>query len=145
MEGSLHRRRHQTDKGPFLRPLVRAILVAVILRAAMVLLTRDAPLLIDMEEYHRLAVSLVDGNGYSGPSGPTAFRPPFYPAFLAFVYWITGGPHVLAARLVQAMLGGAEVWLTYRVVLSLGLRGVALPAAWIVALYPSRTTGLFLR
>jgi len=104
----------------------------------MALLTKDAPLLIDMEEYHRLAVSLVDGNGYSGPSGPTAFRPPFYPVFLALVYSITGGPHVLAARLVQAMLGGAEVWLTYRVVLSLGLRGVALPAAWIVALYPSR-------
>ncbi len=116
----------------------RAVIAAILLRVILVLLLRDAPALIDMGEYQKLAVSILEGRGYSTEAGPTAFRPPLYPLFLSLVYGVVGTPNILAARLIQAVLGGVEVWLTWRVALLLGLPAMASGAAWIVALYPTR-------
>ena len=70
-----------------------------------------------------LATRLLAGHGYSfadywypfaPPNTPTAHWSFLYTAFLAGVYAIFG-PHPLAARLVQAVLGGLLLpWLTYR-------------------------------
>ncbi len=104
----------------------------------MVLATRDAPALIDMQEYHTLATSLAQGRGYASAHGPTAFREPLYPGFLALVYRLAGTPSVLAARVAQAILGGVDVALAAAAATALGWPEAALPTAWIVALYPDR-------
>jgi hypothetical protein len=114
------------------------MLAALLVRVLLVALVNNAPLLIDMQEYHDLAVSMLSGEGYTNADGPTAFRPPFYPAFLTAVYWLTGGPHPLAARLAQCALGVVEVWLAYRMVIVFGFSSAAMLTAWVVALYPTR-------
>lgn len=119
-------------------PLGLAVCMAVLLRVIVVVATRHAAPLIDMVEYHNLAVSVLEGRGYATEQGPTAFREPLYPAFLALVYGIAGSPSVMAARLAQAGLGGLEVMLVYKAAHAVGWGSVALPAAWIVALYPDR-------
>lgn len=124
--------------GSRLPPLGLAVLSAILLRVAIVAATMSAEPLIDMVEYHDLAVSMVEGRGYATAQGPTAFREPLYPAFLATVYRVVGTPSALAARLVQAGLGGLDVALTYAAAATLGWNAAALPAAWIVALYPDR-------
>lgn len=131
---------HLSDRGEggTVRFPLKPVLLAVCVRALFVFLVKDAPLLIDMQEYHDLAVSMLSGEGYVNANGPTAFRPPLYPAFLTAVYWLTGGPYALAARFAQCLLGGLEVWFTFQMVAALGLGSAALPAAWFVALYPTR-------
>lgn len=57
----------------------------------------------DEADYDRLAVALLDGRGFEGAHGPTAFRPPGEPLFLASVYGLFGH-HPIAAALVQAAL-----------------------------------------
>ncbi len=81
------------------------------------------PLLNDQLSYHTLAIRLLAGQGFSFPTGwypyipagqMTAFWSFGYPIFLAAVYSIFG-VHPLAARLIQAVLGGLLVpWLVYR-------------------------------
>lgn len=60
----------------------------------------------DSTDYHVLAESLLAGSGFAGPSGePTAFRPPFYPVFLAVIYSVFGVGNLGAVAVVQAFLG----------------------------------------
>jgi len=72
------------------------------------------PLLTDQRSYHFLAVRLLEGHGYSfeeywypftPADTPTAHWSFLYPLFVAAVYAIFG-VHPLAARVVQALLGG---------------------------------------
>ncbi|MEE8390036.1 MAG: hypothetical protein V3S14_04470 [Anaerolineae bacterium] len=84
----------------------------------------DAPLLLtDQRSYHALAVRLLEGHGYSFGEGWYPFTPPdtptaawsfLYPLFVAAVYAVFG-VHPLAARVVQAVLGGLLLpWMVYR-------------------------------
>jgi len=127
-------------KGPGgrLSPLGLAIVAAILVRVVFVMATRSSQPLIDMVEYHDLAVSMVEGRGYATAQGPTAFREPLYPGFLALIFAAAGAPSVMAVRLAQAGLGGLDVALTYHAMCAVGWGGVALPAAWIVGLYPDR-------
>ncbi|MCU0612632.1 MAG: glycosyltransferase family 39 protein [Candidatus Eisenbacteria bacterium] len=127
-----------TRPGGISLPLGLAVCTAIFLRVAVVVITRHAEPLIDMVEYHQLAVSMLEGRGYAAGNGPTAFREPLYPAFLAAVYRLVGDPSVMAARLVQAGLGGLDAYLAFHAARMLGWGGYALPAAWIVACYPDR-------
>lgn len=122
--------------------LVGAALVVLgaAVRIASVLATRDMRLVDDPADYHRLGLSLAHGRGFgdtvlAAGGGPTSFRPPLYPLFLGAVYRVTGDS-VLAARLLQAMLGAVAValigWIAYR----LAGRTVALLATGIAAVYP---------
>ena len=68
----------------------------------------------DDVQYNRLALSLVEGNGYRvTPDRPlTSFRPPGFPFVLAGLYAITGD-HPPAAYVFFCLLGASACVLTY--------------------------------
>lgn len=57
----------------------------------------------DERDYHAVATHLLAGAGFSGDHGPTAFRAPGQPAFLAAVYAIAG-ERPIAALVVESTL-----------------------------------------
>jgi hypothetical protein len=153
---------------------LRIYIVALVLRIVPVLLAHGLGIgLDDMFQYDMLARSLAAGNGfrwyarqdlnqlapyvkfdlstvdYDPIHGvPTSFRAPFYPAFLALVYFIfgTGSSRFFAARLSQAIFLGAPLApLTYWVSKRLfppslvregpGERSARI-SAWVIACYP---------
>jgi hypothetical protein len=107
--------------------LIGILCFSVLARIAVALYLGDvveAPsLLVDQRSYHNLAARLLSGHGYSfetnwypftPPDTPTAHWSFLYPLYLAAVYAIFG-LHPLAARLVQAVLGGLLLpWLVHR-------------------------------
>lgn len=146
-------------------------IAALVLRLIPVILARGLGIgLDDMFQYDMLARGLAAGNGfrwyaeadltqlasyvdfdltsvkdYDPVLGvPTSFRAPFYPAFLAIVYFINGTDfsRFFAARLAQAIFLGAPLApLTYFVAKKLFGEAGASPlspkiAAWLVAAYP---------
>jgi len=160
----------------------RIFIVALVLRLVPVILARGLGIgLDDMFQYDMLARSIAAGNGfrwyaqedlnqlaafvdfdlssvneYDPRLGiPTSFRAPFYPTFLAIVYFFsgTGFSRFFAARLAQAIFLGAPLApLTYWVAQRLFPLSSFTPAsqedrrkkieraarisAWIVACYP---------
>ena len=110
------------------RVLLNAITVlSVSLRCAIALYLGDIvdapPLLVDQRSYHELGVSILSGRGYTftdgwypavPPNTPTAFWSFLYPVILSTIYAVFG-VHPLAARVVQAILGGVLLpWMVYR-------------------------------
>lgn len=93
------------------------LLLALLLRVGFVLATRPYPLVGDALDYNRHAQSIGQTGHYprsiDGPDGgPTAFRPPLYPYFLAPIYAVASTRHAVDfARLAQALLGVAIVGL----------------------------------
>ncbi len=81
------------------------------------------PLLTDQRSYHALGARLIAGHGYSFdigwypftlPDTPTAHWSFLYSLFVAAVYAVAG-VQPLAARLVQAVLGGVLLpWMAFR-------------------------------
>lgn len=71
----------------------------------------------DSKGYHRLALNLLAGRGFSlssqAPYAPDSLRTPTYPAFLALIYAVAG-PHPVAAIAVQVVLSALTCVLTYR-------------------------------
>jgi hypothetical protein len=144
----------------------RILFVAFVLRLVPVFLTRSLGIgLDDMFQYDMLARSLASGNGFRWYASadlqklepyvdfdltsidydpihgvPTSFRAPLYPAFLAIIYWITGGGtgRFFAARLVQAGLNAFLASLTYQVSQRIfpDDKPASVISAWIVACYP---------
>ena len=89
-----------------------------------------------MSWYDGVAKRLVAGWGYVGFDwAPTAHWPPGYPLLLAGVYWLFG-PSLLAAKLTNALLATATVFLTNRIGCELGRHRVGLVAAAGLALFP---------
>lgn len=91
----------------------------------------------DAEDYHQLAIGLIEGRGYVNADGkPTAWRPPAYPVFLAGVYQFAG-VSVERATMVQVIVGALTVlMLTALGVMILGWPR-ALIAGLIAAAYPA--------
>ncbi len=100
------------------RILALVVLLAVLLRMGVALYLGDAanapPLLVDQVSYHTLATRLLAGHGFSFSTGwypftpadtPTAHWSFLYPLYLAAIYAVFG-VHLLAARLLGAVLGG---------------------------------------
>jgi 4-amino-4-deoxy-L-arabinose transferase-like glycosyltransferase len=110
------------------KSLVFIITLAVLLRiVAAVYLgndVREMPGIFDQISYHKLALRLVDGHGFSfaepwwpatAANAPTAHWSFLYTLYLAFVYMLFGA-HPLAARLLQALVVGVLMtWLLYRI------------------------------
>ncbi len=125
------------------RLLIPIVAIGFLVRARTVMATRFLVLGNDPTDYDRLGRLVAEGEVF-GPAllspsgGPTAFRPPLYPMFLGAVYWLTGDS-ILAARLLQALLGAATVVLVWLVARRLFDRRVALVAAAMAAVYPPLT------
>lgn len=115
------------------------LLVALALRVAAVLLIEVDPRArwsFDMSWYDGVARRLLAGFGYVGVDwAPTAQWPPGYPLLLSAVYRLLG-PSLMAAKLANALLGTATVFLAYRIACEIVRPGVGLVAAAIMALFP---------
>ena len=120
---------------------VTAILfVALALRLAAVVIDGPYQPEKDALDYHVLALSIADGEGYTrsniaAGSEETAFRPPLYPHLLGAVYWLTG-EGVPAGRAFGAVAGAALVLLLYCLANALWGRRVALVTASLAAIFP---------
>jgi 4-amino-4-deoxy-L-arabinose transferase-like glycosyltransferase len=84
---------------------------------------------LDEGAYLTAAEQLARGEGFPG-----TFRPPGYPAFMAFSFLIGAG--TLGVRLLQVALSMVSVWSTYRLGYRFGGPSVARAAATIVAFDP---------
>jgi len=113
--------------------------LAFLVRIGLVIATPDATPAVDAIDYDRIAHSLAQGDGFpasvlAAGGGPTALRPPVYPALLAGVYAVVDD-HV-AARAVQAVIGTATVGFVGVLGGQLLGRRVGLVAMAIAAVYP---------
>jgi 4-amino-4-deoxy-L-arabinose transferase-like glycosyltransferase len=126
------------------RPFVTSVaflsllVVAFAVRVAWVHHTQGTPLTIDAADYERHARSIADGHGFPPSqlaSGPSAYRPPGYPVFLAAVYKITGGGWP-TARYVECLVGTLTVALVGLLAVSFWDRRLALIATAIAAIFP---------
>jgi 4-amino-4-deoxy-L-arabinose transferase-like glycosyltransferase len=95
----------------------------------------DADVRGDEIDYHRLATSLSQGEGYRIDGHPTCRRPPLYPYELSILYRAFG-PSPTAGRILQIVLGMLVVYLVYRVAGRYFDERVGLIAAAIAALNP---------
>jgi 4-amino-4-deoxy-L-arabinose transferase-like glycosyltransferase len=119
--------------------------VALIVRIAVVLATPSFVPQTDAVDFDRNAVSLAgDGNfatsALTAHGGPTATRPPLFPATLAAVYKVVGVTPAKtrwrAGRLLEALLGAAAVLLIGLIAIRLFGPLPGLVAAAIAAVYP---------
>lgn len=99
----------------------------------------------DEPTYHELASQLASGHGYRFTKGayetavgglPTSFEEPVWPIMLAFAYALFGSGNLLAARIIQAVLGSLLIVVSYGIGLRLADRVLGLVLALFVALYP---------
>jgi 4-amino-4-deoxy-L-arabinose transferase-like glycosyltransferase len=118
------------------RLLYAILLAAFLLRLVWVLIIPTHPIS-DFQEYNRLAIGLVNGQGFVKSDGSlTAYRAPGYVFFLAGLYKFFG-PNDFIARLANILLGVLTCWETYLLALRLFDQRVALVAAGLIALFPS--------
>ena len=121
---------------------VRKLLIAVagigiLARLAVLPFTAGMDLRIgDERHYDKLATSLVDGRGFSSPSGPTSLRPPLYPAFVAGVWTVTRSRSLQAVRVAQIGLALATTLLVFATARELFGDQAGLYAAALVTFYP---------
>ncbi len=115
--------------------LALALIVAALLRLGWVLYSPVVQTS-DFATYRELGLSLAGGEGFSLNGQPTAYRPPGYSFFLGGVFALSAGS-VRAAQLAQVALGVLTVLLTQRIGRRLFDERVSLPAAWMVACFPS--------
>ncbi len=113
--------------------LLLVCLVALVLRLIVVWACAGAGLFSDMQEYYDRARHLVE----HGQFHANAFRPPAYPVFLAAIAMLFDDRTLIAARVVQAVLGAASVGLTGLLAQRLAGPRAGLIAATIVAIYPA--------
>ena len=90
----------------------------------------------DALTFHRIAVSLVSGNGFSLDGIPTAFRPPGFPLLLAGVYAVTHN-NLVVAQIVQAFLETVQCGLLYLIARAVFSVPAGLVAAIFWAAYPT--------
>jgi 4-amino-4-deoxy-L-arabinose transferase-like glycosyltransferase len=115
-------------------PLVWIILLAVLLRAAMML--GSSGTFDDPDNYLPMATSLASGQGFAFKGRPTAYRPPLYPLMLVPAV-LLGDRGRQGIALLHLGLGAGTVWLTAAAAKGFGLsRSRAMAAAFVVACDP---------
>ena len=113
------------------RFVVGVVAAAVGVRVLAVLLLGDEPVG-DHQAYNRHALQMLRGQGY----GPTAYFPPGMSFWLLGVYALFG-ESLLAAQLVNALVGGLFTWLTYYIGKRVVPASAARLAAVLTAVFPS--------
>ena len=135
------------------RTLWAIIVLGVIARIVSAIYQRNTvvamPGVFDQISYHKLALRVLEGNGFSFDTGwwpatpanqPTAHWSFLYVLFLAAIYFVTG-PIPLAARLIQAILTGILIpLLSWRIGRRLfgpkvGIVSAALSAFYVYFIY----------
>lgn len=119
--------------------------LAVILRVALAIWLGDAAAPVsgafDQVSYDTLAQRVLAGHGFSFPTGwypyaqanePTAHWSYLYTLYLAGVYAVFGH-HPLAARVIEALLSGLNIWMAFRI-------GRRLFGAWVGVAAAAATT-----
>jgi len=131
-------------RGPALA-FAAVLALALALRIGVLLGTPHFAPATDALDFDRHGVSLARQHRYpstllAAGGGPTAFRPPGYPAFLGAVYAVSGTGHAgtrwQAARAAQVVLGLAVVALVGLIVALVWDRRTALVAVGLAAVYP---------
>jgi 4-amino-4-deoxy-L-arabinose transferase-like glycosyltransferase len=118
------------------RNLVAIVLLAGVLRIAWVVYAQTVPGS-DFAQYDQLAWRLAEGKGYVDELGePTAFYAIGWPFFLSIVYRVFGHS-LVAAGVINALMGVGAVILTYAIARHLLDRPVALISAALVAINPT--------
>jgi 4-amino-4-deoxy-L-arabinose transferase-like glycosyltransferase len=117
------------------------VAIALALRLTVAAVTFDTPITLDPADFSRNGLSIAQGHGMPpsnrAPSGgPSAFRPPAYPAFLAAVYATAGQEAPAVARLVETLLGTVAVGLIGLIAARLWGRRVGMLALGIAACAP---------
>lgn len=102
---------------------------SVTLKLALALAVRHHAPILDEGAYLKLATQLATGGGYEG-----TFRPPGYPAFLAF--WLAIGAGTLGVRLAQVALSAWSTVLMYQLGTRVGGERVGRVAALLFAFDP---------
>jgi 4-amino-4-deoxy-L-arabinose transferase-like glycosyltransferase len=135
------------DDGQMFRLALALVLVVALLGRLAVVEVRQHNYrpLSDALDYDRHAVSIATGHGYPQTipvffgSGPTAFRPPAFPYFLAGVYKVSGTSSQhdrwTAGLIAGALMGMLSVALIALLALEVWGRRVALVAAALAAVY----------
>jgi len=117
--------------------LLIAICVAALIVRLGFMFYHDFPLFADELEYDRLAVSLLDGNGYVSKAGnATAGRPPGYPLLVSTVYLVFGH-ETAVVKLLQAAIDSLTCLLIYFLGRSIFSKKVGLLSAIISILHVS--------
>ena len=112
------------------RFLAAVIGFGLLLRLALVLKTGAGGLSPDSGDWMRIAMSVASGDGFGG-----TWRPPGYAAFLAAIFFVFG-KSVIAAKLANVALGGATMYLAYRIALALFDRTTARVTLVMTSFYP---------
>jgi 4-amino-4-deoxy-L-arabinose transferase-like glycosyltransferase len=120
--------------------LVAILVLAALLRIAVIATDGDYSPQNDAFEYDYYAHSIAAGHGYpeSGylrQGGPTAIRGPGYPYFLGGVYAVSGDNRT-AGRLAGALLGVLAVFFVYLIGRRIWGRRVGLIAGALAAVFP---------
>jgi 4-amino-4-deoxy-L-arabinose transferase-like glycosyltransferase len=125
--------------------LAAIVVVALIVRIAVIVATPHYLAVTDAGEFDADAVTLVKdhrypSSGLTGHGGPTAFRPPLFPLSLAALYEVVGTGSAktrwTAGRAMEAVLGAVAVLLICLIGLRLFGRVTGLVAGAIAAVYP---------
>jgi 4-amino-4-deoxy-L-arabinose transferase-like glycosyltransferase len=137
----LYRRHLRVLIGRVSRGVWVILVIALVLRLTTVALTFKTPATLDPHDFSRTAGSIAQGHGYPstnrGPGGgPTAFRPPSYPLFLAGIYAVVGHPAPAIGRLAGAFLGALSVALVGLIAMRLWGKRVGWLALGIAAIAP---------
>ena len=123
--------------------LTAILAAALTARVLVVLLSPHFVPRADAWDYDRIAVALAQHGHYPGSilaNGPTALRPPVFPAVLAALYKVVGvgstSTRWEAARLLEAVLGTITVGLIFLIARRVWDRSAALVSAAVAAVYP---------
>ena len=121
------------------RALLAMLLVALVIRLALLASSTTMPLqIVDEQHYAQLASNLLHLQQFAfTPGDLTSMRPPLYPAFVAALWKVAGSEDPQVVRAVQVVLGLLLVVGTYVLTLRLYSRRPAIIAAAIIAFYPS--------
>jgi 4-amino-4-deoxy-L-arabinose transferase-like glycosyltransferase len=117
------------------------LIIALAVRIVIVGITHHSFYLItDEQDYSRIAASLASGHGFGDSvlpytHGPSAFRPPLYPAVLALTYLFTGVSRTFG-RLENAVIGTVAVLMIGFLGRQLFDRTTALGAMGLAAIFP---------
>lgn len=107
---------------------------AFFVRVAYTFLSDHLPMS-DEREYFELAQHLREDHSFSNSAGPTAYRPPGYPFFVAFGLSIV--PEFQFVLVLQALLETLICFFLYRIGSTIGTKSIGLLAMCGWALFPS--------